>query len=204
MIHEIRTYNLKHKMVPEYRKRFGEKLPDRAKLSPLGGHWATEVGNPNEVVAIWPYDSLEHRKQVRAEADASGIWPPDTGDLIESMVSEIYTPAPFAPAIGERNIGPIYEMRMYTYSAEDIPEVLESWGERLAARQEYSPMAGCWYKETGGLDNFVHMWAYPNFEERMRIRVETRANGVWPPPNSAPIIRQRTKLLMPAPFSPMQ
>ena len=173
MIHEIRTYNLKHRMVSEYQKRFGEKLLDRAKLSPLGGHWATEVGDPNQVVAIWPYESLEHRARIRAEADASGMWPPDTSELIETMISEIYTPAPFASDIGERNIGPIYEMRMYTYSVEHIPEVINSWSNHISARQEFSPMAGCWYKETGGLDNFVHMWAYSSFEERMRIRAKT-------------------------------
>ena len=204
MIYEIRTYDLTPRMVPEYQKRFGQKLPERVKLSPLGGQWYTEVGPLNQIVAIWPYDSLEHRAETRARAEEAGIWPPDTGDLTVSMVSEIYIPAPFMTPLGERSIGPIYEMRLCTYPPEDIPMVLESWGARIEGREQYSPMAGCWYRKSGGHNNFVHMWAYSSFEERMRIRAETRAKGVWPPTSSANLVRQQTKVLLPAPYSPMQ
>ena len=204
MINEIRTYDLKMGVVPEYQKRFGEKLPGRLEFSSLGGHWYTEVGPLNQVVAIWPYDDLEQRSQTRSRAEASGKWPPDTGDLIVRMKSEIYLPAPFMPPLGEKTIGPIYEMRLYTYPPEAIPVVLDAWSERIDKRIELSPLAGCWYSESGGLDNFVHMWAYESFDERLRIRAEARAAGVWPPPGSPKPVGQQNKILLPASFSPMQ
>ena len=55
MIYEIRTYNLKVGQLQEYWERFGEKLPARQELSKLGGHWYTEAGPLNQMVAIWPY-----------------------------------------------------------------------------------------------------------------------------------------------------
>ena len=61
MIYEIRTYNLKLGQLQEYWKRFSEKLPGRQEFSKLGGHWYTEVGPLNQMVAIWPYESLEQR-----------------------------------------------------------------------------------------------------------------------------------------------
>ena len=78
MIHEIRTYNLKLGQLQEYWKRFGEKLPGRQELSKLGGHWYTEVGPLNQMVAIWPYESLEQRAEIRraAEAEPNPVWPP--------------------------------------------------------------------------------------------------------------------------------
>ena len=78
MIHEIRTYNLKLGQLNEYWERFGEKLPGRQKLSHLGGHWYTEVGPLNQMVAIWPYESLAQRAEIRraAEAGPNPVWPP--------------------------------------------------------------------------------------------------------------------------------
>ena len=78
MIYEIRTYNLKVGQLQEYWERFGEKLPARQELSKLGGHWYTEAGPLNQMVAIWPYESLEQRAEIRraAEAGPNPIWPP--------------------------------------------------------------------------------------------------------------------------------
>ena len=69
-------------MVPEYQKRFGGKLPGRMEFSKLGGHWYTEAGPLNQVIAIWPYESIQERTRIRREAEAGDKWPPDTGDLI--------------------------------------------------------------------------------------------------------------------------
>ena len=78
MIYEIRTYNLKLGQLNEYWERFGEKLPGRQKLSELGGHWYTEVGPLNQMVAVWPYESLEQRAEIRRAAESgteSGMAP---------------------------------------------------------------------------------------------------------------------------------
>ncbi len=204
MIYEIRTYDLHSRIVPDYQQRFGEKLPGRLKFSPLGGHWYTEIGPINQIVAIWPYDSQEHRNETRKRVEEAGVWPPDTGEFVVSMQSEIFLPAPFMTPLAERDIGPIYEMRIYTYPPEDMPMLLESWGSAMEDRERFSPLAGCWYKESGGQGNFAHMWAYRDFEERVRIRAVSRATGAWPPVNPARLVNQQNKILLPASFSPMQ
>ncbi len=204
MIHEIRTYDLLPRMVPEFERRFGEKLPDRLGFSPLGGLWHTEVGPLNQIVAIWPYDGMEHREETRRRAREAGAWPPDSGDLIARTVSEIFTPAPFMRPLGDRDVGPIYEMRLYTYPPEDIPNVLDSWGDYIEGREKLSPLAGCWYRESGGRYNFVHVWAYQSFDERLRIRAEATERGLWPPKSSPTPIEQQTKILLPSSPSPMR
>ena len=203
MIYEIRTYDLKARAVPEFGKRTAEKVPGRVKYSALGGFWYTEVGPLNQVVHIWPYEDMRQRSEIRARVVADGVWPPNNDDLILNMRSDIFYPTSFMTPLGERDIGPIYEMRIYTYAPGVIPEVTKSWEERVADREKLSPLAGCWYSDVGGLNKWVHLWAYKSFEERNRIRDEARATGKWPPPAVAPL-HQENKLLTPYEFSPMQ
>ncbi len=204
MIYEMRTYDLKPRSVPDFEKGFGEKLPGRLAYSKLGGLWHTEVGPLNQVVHIWPYDDLNHRGDVRAKAVADGAWPPDTSQFVNNMQTEILIPAPFMTPLGDRKIGPIYELRIYTYGPGDVAKVFAAWEKVIAEREKYSPLAGCWTTEIGGLNKFIHLWAYKSLDERAQVRVATQASGIWPPPSGVTPLKQENKILIPAECSPMQ
>ena len=204
MIHEIRTYDLKPRATPEFLRRTGEKVPGRLAYSRLGGFWYTEIGPLNQVVHVWPYDDLNQRRAIRAQVVADGVWPPDNNEFLVNMQTEIYNPAPFMTPLGDRKIGPIYEMRTYTYAGGDITKVLDAWAGAIVEREKLSPLAGCWFSEIGALNKFVHLWAYHSLEERARIRDEARAKGIWPPQSGVAPLKQENKILLPAEFSPMQ
>ena len=207
MIYELRTYDLRTGKVPDYHRAFAERIEGRMKYSKMAGHWYTEVGPLNQMVAIWPYEDLEQRTEIRRlveSAEGGTVWPPQSGDVIVGMKSEIYFPAPFMAPMEPRRIGPMYEMRIYSYPQEVIPAVLDAWADAVPEREKLSPMAGCWYSDFGGVNNFVSMWAYPSFEERLRIRKEAIDLGIWPPKAPMPPTTQVTKILWPAAFSPMQ
>ncbi|MBI4281986.1 MAG: NIPSNAP family protein [Chloroflexi bacterium] len=204
MIYEIRTYDLRPGSVAEVEKRFAESLPGRLNYSPLAGFWHSEIGPLNQIVHIWPYDDLNQRDGIRRQAASSAGWPPDIAEFVVNMQSEIFLPAPFMTSMGERNIGPLYEMRSYTYPLRAIPLVLEAWSKAIAEREKLSPLAGCWHSDIGGLNRFVHLWAYKSFEERGRVREETQKRGIWPPRAGVSPVRMENKLLLPASFSPMQ
>ena len=204
MIYEFRAYDLIPRSVPDFENGFAEKLPGRLGFSPLGGLWHTEFGPLNQVLHIWPYENIAARDETRAKAVAAGAWPPKTSQFIANMNTEILLPAPFMQPLGERKIGPIYEMRTYTYNPGDIPKVIEAWGGAIEERQKYSPLVGAWYSDVGQLNRWVHMWAYESMEQRMKVRAETREKGVWPPPSGVSPIKQENKLLIPAACSPMQ
>lgn len=204
MIYEIRTTNLKTNMVPEYVQRVSAKINVRMELSTLRGHWYTETGLLNQVIGIWSYENSEQRVRIRKEADSGQGWPSDAGDLVTKVISGIYHAAPFMRLPARSKMGPIYEMRLYTYPPEDIEMLLQAWGKAMPEREKLSSMVGCWYNESGGLNNFIHMWAYSSFEERLRIRQEAKDKNIWPPPSDARLIRQETKILLPSLFSPLQ
>ena len=206
MILEVRTYQLKPGSVAEFEKRFGEKLPERVKLSPLAALWHTEVGPLNEVTHVWPYESLDQRAEVRAAAVKTGVWPPNNGEFLVSMQSEIYIPAPFSPALTPREVGPLFEIRTYTLAPGALPGMMERWTTKIDERVKLSPLVGAWYSELGGLNKWVHIWAYKDAAERQRIRAEAVAKGVWPPGGAAAglVLKQENKLVMPAACSPLR
>lgn len=204
MIHEFRTYDLKPRSVPEFLEKTGAMMPGRLKYTPLGGFFHTEVGPLNQVVHIWPYDDMNHRAEIRAKAIADGAWPPDNAGIILNMQSDIYYPAPFMEPLGPRKIGPLFELRIYTYASGDVPKVMAAWGDAIEERVKFSPLVGAWYSDIGGLNRWAHMWAYESFEHRMSVREETRAKGVWPPNSPVSPLSQENKLMWAADFSPIQ
>lgn len=206
MIIEVRTYQLKPGSVAEVEKRFADGLPAREKLSKLTALWHTEVGALNEITHIWTYDSFEQRMAIRTEAVKTGVWPPPIRDFIVSMNSEIFIPAPFSPALEPQEVGPLFEIRSYTLAPGAVPGMIERWAPKIEERVKLSPLVGAWYSEFGGLNKWVHIWAYKDAAERHRIRTEAVARGIWPPGGAAPgtMVKQENKLVMPASCSPLR
>jgi hypothetical protein len=206
MIIEVRTYQLKPGAVAEVEKRFGEKLPEREKLSKLTALWHTEVGALNEITHIWTYDNFEQRVAIRAEAVKTKVWPPAIGEFIVSMQSEIFIPAPFSPSLEPKTVGPLFEIRSYTLAPGALPGMMERWAAKIDERVKLSPLVGAWYSELGGLNKWVHIWAYKDAAERQRIRADAVARGIWPPGGAASglVVKQENKLVMPAACSPLR
>ncbi|NOT57235.1 MAG: NIPSNAP family protein [Deltaproteobacteria bacterium] len=204
MIYEVRTYRLKPGSIPEVEKRFAEALPYREKYSKLGALWHTELGPLNQIVHVWPYESLDQRTELRGQAMKDPHWPPKVGEFIETMESEIFLPTSFMPPLTPRALGGIYEMRTYMYQPGTMPEVLKRWETAIVERVKLSPLAACWYSELGELNKFVHVWAYKSFAERDRIRAEAMKQPTWPPNTREFLVTQVNKILLPASCSPMQ
>jgi len=205
MIIEMRTYRLKPGSVPEAVKRFGEAVHNsgRNKVSPLGAFFHTEVGPLNRIIHCWPYASLDDRAKKRAEASKLQGWPPNTQEFIEEMESKIINLAPFSPALGDRRLGDLYEIRTYTMLPGALPTVTEKWAERIEGRTKLSPLAFAGSTEIGGLNQWIHVWAYKDAAERFSIRDKARATGAWPPATRGQFTRQENMFVIPASFSPL-
>ncbi len=204
MIYEFRTYTLHVRTLPEFLNRFGEALPKRLEYSPLAAFWYTEIGPLNQVIHVWSYKDTNERARIRAEVVKAGIWPPKTMEFIADMKSEILEPLPFSPMLEPSNHGPYFEMRSYVLRAGGIPEMTAKWEKHLAPRLELSPLIGVYTSDIGGLNQWVHIWAYKSLDERMAVRKRMQETGVWPPPPPVPTLRQDSKIMLAAPFSPVQ
>ena len=205
MIYEVRTYTLQPGSVAQFEENFANALPSREKYSKLGAFWHTEIGPLNQVIHVWPYESVEERNEIRAEAGKDPDWPPkNPPEMYVSMSSDIYIPAPFMrPMGGDQALGNIYEMRIYHYKTGSMPEVIKRWGDAIPHREEYSPCAGAMYSDLGSLNKWMHIWPYKDMEDRNRIRTEASKTEHWPPPTREFLLSQESKMLVPSSFSPM-
>jgi hypothetical protein len=209
MIYEVRTYTLRPGTLADFEERYQSRLALREKHSKLGAFWHTEFGPLNQVVHVYPYDDLRHRTVVREALaqDAERNRLPGGGEFIVAQEAEIVNPAPFMRPLGSRDYGTgnVYEMRTYTYAPGDTAKVLDAWSKAIEAREKFSPLAACWTSELGGLNKFVHIWAYKDLNERARVRDESRRPGTgWPPQAGVRPQQQENKLLIPASFSPLR
>src|SRR5713101_8562184 len=204
MIIEMRTYTLQPGTVATFEERFAQALPVRAKVSPLAAFWHTEVGPLNRVIHVWTYENLEERTRLRAEATKLQGWPPNVREFVVEQQSEIYLPAPFSPAREPRQLGRLYEIRTYTLKPGGIPGQIDRWSTAIGERIKLSPLAGAWYSELGGLNKWVHIWAYKDAAERDSIRRESFKSGAWPPATREFLLKQENMYVAPASFSPLR
>ena len=206
MIYEFRTYNLRPGSLQEVLKRFGEVYEHRKKYSALAAFWYTEIGPLNQVVHVWPYANLGERERIRAEAFKDAHWPPKIREFLLHMESEIFIPFPFGPELKPGKLGPVFEMRSYFVKPDGgLKTTMERWEKQLPKRTAISPLAFVGHTELGPLNKYVHVWPYPSLDERARIRKLAVDTGAWPPPGGGDtLVSQENKILLPAPFSPLQ
>ena len=137
MIYEVRTYNLKPRSMPHFEEAFGKAFPHRVKYSKLAAFWRTEFGPLNQVIHVWPCESMEERNRIRAEAAKDPNWPPARDPaMFLSQETEIFIPASLMRPMGDdQALGNFYEMRIYTYATGSMPKVIEAWEAALPYRE---------------------------------------------------------------------
>jgi len=102
MIVEERCYTVKPGTVQLYYKDYvanGLKIQTRI-LGNLIGYFHTEIGELNQIVHLWGYDSLAERERRRALLAADAEWQAflkQSPDIIVAMENRILVPAPFSP-----------------------------------------------------------------------------------------------------------
>ena len=75
----------------------------------------------------------------------------------------------------------IYELRTYTFHPGKLGEYLKLNAEvgRKIRGNDYGMFEGGWTTEFGVLNQYVHLWSYPDLNERERLRVELSRNEAW-------------------------
>jgi hypothetical protein len=200
MIVEFRTYTVRPRTLPAFLKSCGENLERRLTYSKLAAFWHTEFGPLNQVVQAWSYKNELERRQVQDQVIKDGVWPSDTSESIVEINSEIFDPVPLTPQLVPGEVGPYFEMRLYTLKPGSVPGMTEKWAEHLPGRVKLSPLVGLFARE----NMWMHIWAYNSLDERVDIRAKAISDRIWPPPGDSPVVRQETKLLRATSFSPIK
>jgi hypothetical protein len=212
MIYEMRTYDLHQNGIAEFEAGFTEVIAYRQTFSPLAAFWHTEIGPLNQIIHVWPYEDLNERTRIRAIARKENTWPPNNAHLIARMQSDIMIPLPMMAPIKPGKQGPYFEICTDIYCTRELPTIVKVWERAIDMRLQFGPLCAMWYSDVGGLNKFQHIWPYQSLDQREEIRKKLLATGEWPPGRRAEkeggrdyrVIRQESKIVMPAAFSPLQ
>jgi hypothetical protein len=102
VIVEERTYTLYPGKMAEYMRIYAEHgvaIQTRV-LGNLIGYFSSEIGELNNVVSLWGYESMEARTRLRAQLQDDEGWRayvPKILPLIQTMQNRILIPASFSP-----------------------------------------------------------------------------------------------------------
>ncbi|MHB8494438.1 MAG: NIPSNAP family protein [Casimicrobiaceae bacterium] len=97
-VYEFRVYRIKPTGIKPVLAAWETALPPRTRLSPIVFVGYALDGVTPRMLHICPYRDLAERTRIRAEAVASGEWPPKGGpDWLTVMDSTICIPAAFSP-----------------------------------------------------------------------------------------------------------
>lgn len=185
-----------------------DKLKDTLPAATLGGSllacWFSELGAVNQVFLLRRYDDESRLMADRGKVLRSGD-PLGLGDLLVAMTMDTYVPFPIRETIEPGTFGPVYEVRTYVLKPDGLAPTIALWDKALPARAAISPVVAAMYSVTGTVTRFLHIWAYPSLDERMRLRAKSVADGVWPPPGGpGHLVNQQADIYLPAPFSPLR
>ena len=102
----------------------------------------------------------------------------------------------------------VVEMRTYGLKPGSQAEWLKTYQETVMELQKevLGQMVGYFTTEIGPLNQVIHLWAYDGLDERARRRADLVSRPEWQAflPKVRPLIEtQESKILIPAPFSPM-
>ncbi|MCO6049331.1 NIPSNAP family protein [Mesorhizobium sp. RP14(2022)] len=100
MFIDMRTYTLKNGNVPKFLKLYEEEGMEVQKriLGNMVGYYYTDIGNLNQVVHMWGYDSMDDRWERRKNLQASKEWQDyavQMRPLVDNIENKILVPAPF-------------------------------------------------------------------------------------------------------------
>ena len=140
-----------------------------------------------------------------ASKDPSGKWPPNTNDLLISQESDIIVPINgMYHHRGVQELGGLYELRMYTYSAGATTGITETFASAYPGRHQTYPVGGIWTSDLGNLNRLYQLFPYKNWEHRDELRRELREKQLWPPHTEARPVTQLVRHMLPAAFSPLR
>jgi len=102
MYFEMRIYTIRPGMLSDYMSHFENiGLPIIKRYAELVGYWYTDIGDLNQVIHIWRYESLDQRTARRKKLFEDREWQskflPDAMRMLEKQENRIMHAAGFSP-----------------------------------------------------------------------------------------------------------
>ncbi|XP_035280224.1 protein NipSnap homolog 3A-like isoform X1 [Anguilla anguilla] len=210
--YEFRTYSIK----PEWNAAFLEltekKIHLRMALAELLGYWSVNCGALNQVLQIWKYDSYAQRSDARTALVNNPEWMEEyiakAIPMLAYQENEVAYLVPWCTVKKPPKKG-IYELSTFQMK----PGGPAVWGHafqaaiNVNASAGYSHLVAVFHSEFGPLNQVQVLWWFEDPDTRAAIRHKAHGDArvVAAVRESVKYLdSQRSKLLLPTTFSPLQ
>ncbi|MCD4867111.1 MULTISPECIES: NIPSNAP family protein [unclassified Pseudomonas] len=204
-LYELIRFTLRVRTPVQALPRLRAALTEAGTGVQLMGCWVSEIGPQNTVAVLRGFIDNQarqaERERVLLAADAFGI-----GEFVLHQHIDDYSLFPFLEPLAPGAHGPFYELREYNLTTSGLAPTLAGWRNAVGPRTrvQYSPVYAAFYATSGFLPRYLHIWPYESLEQRLHVRTQAVADGVWPPENSASQLREMHSVVyLPAEFSPL-
>lgn len=203
MLYDVTTMTVQPGTAGEALAKLEAGLRQSSLRGELLACWFSDIGALNRFLIIRGYTDAKtletDRKKLTEEATMFGV-----SDIVASATMEVYTPFAFVESMRPGSKAGVYEVRTYVLKPEGLPPTMEAWRQALPDRLKLSPLLTAMHTITGPMPSFMHIWPYPDLNERQRIRAQAVAAGVWPPRGGpGRLVSQQTDIYLPTKFSPI-
>lgn len=170
----------------------------------LLGAFATDIGTLNRIFILRGFDSLTELMAERERALFSDN-PFGCAEHVLKLSMESYKAMDFMAPLQAGIYGPVYEFRTYQTKLIGIAPTVEKWRDAVPAREAYSKLACAMYG-LDGTPRITHIWPYESLAARSAARMQSVADGKWPPKGGPDWLKPEmtSEIALPLPFSPMQ
>jgi len=167
------------------------------------GSWRTEIGELGRIIVLRKFKSmseLQHERE-RAYMDQR---PFHTENPRIRIDMESYALFPFLPEVEPRTFGRFYEFRRYWLKPGGIAPTIAAWEKAVGPAKAYTSHLVANMYALDGPPRITHIWGFSSLEERMALRADHYAAGLWPPDGGPQQIEQATSTIcLPEAWSPM-
>ncbi|MYW95548.1 NIPSNAP family protein [Amycolatopsis rubida] len=167
----------------------------------LLGCWQTENGPLGRLVVLRGFENQQALDEERMRARRSRK--PFGGDYLTDLSLRSFAPFPFVPPVRPGKYGSVYEIRDYHLRPGGLTATIGGWREALPARHVLDPLTVVMYA-LDGPDRIIQIWPFASLDERLAIRRDLYAKGMWPPPGAPEEILDADSIIaLPTEFSPL-
>ncbi len=169
----------------------------------LLGAWRTEIGELSRIVILRSFEQAEEMRHERERA-LMNPKPFGIGNVEAQLSMESYALFPFLPDVEPSAFGDFYEIRRYRLKPAGIAPTLAAWEQAVGPAKAYTSHLVANMYALDGPPRIAHIWGFSSLEERMALRKQHYAEGLWPPKGGPEQIEAATSTIcIPEPWSPL-
>jgi hypothetical protein len=143
------------------------------------GAWTAENGRLGTLRILRGFADAQELAQERMRA-LHHPSPFGAAGVVEAIEMESYAGFSFLPPVRPGRPGRYYEFRTYWLRPGGLTPTIEAWEAAMPERSKLSPLLVNMYA-LDGAPRITHIWPFDSLDERVAIRAESFAMGIWPP-----------------------